>query len=85
MADDWGLSEIGGFGGEISTPRLAPEKRSLPHAAPVNWFEDGKLPTRPKQFYLSTFFFDKALEYLRAGAASGKYKGRYDAGWTALR
>lgn len=95
--------------GDTGSDNWEPEKRYLPHAARVNWFEDGKPPTLPKQFYSSTFFIDKTLDYLRAGAASGKpffayvgfqanhvpvqapqafidkYKGRYDAGWTALR
>ncbi len=95
--------------GDTGSDNWEPEKRYLPHAARVNWFEDGKPPTLPKRFYSSTFFVDKTIEYLRAGAASGKpffayvgfqanhvpvqapqafvakYKGRYDAGWTALR
>jgi arylsulfatase/uncharacterized sulfatase len=95
--------------GDTGSDNWEPEKRYLPHAARVNWFEDGKPPTLPRQFYSSTFFVDKTIEHLRAGAASGKpffayvgfqanhvplqapqafidkYKGRYDAGWTALR
>ena len=95
--------------GDTGSDNWEPEKRYLPHAARVNWFEDGRAPVLPRQFYSSTFFVDKTIEYLRAGAASGKpffayvgfqanhvpvqapqafiakYKGRYDAGWTALR
>jgi arylsulfatase/uncharacterized sulfatase len=95
--------------GDTGSDNWEPEKRYLPHAAQVNWFEDGRPPILPKQFYTSTFFVDKTIEYLRAGASSGKpfftylgfqanhvpvqapqafidkYKGRYDAGWTALR
>jgi len=95
--------------GDTGSDNWEPEKRYLPHAARVNWFEDGHAPTLPKQFYSSTFFVDKTIDYLRAGAGSGKpffayvgfqanhvpvqapqafidkYKGRYDAGWTALR
>lgn len=95
--------------GDTGSDNWEPEKRYLPHAARVNWFEDGKPPTLPRQFYSSAFFVDKTIEHLRAGAASGKpffayvgfqanhvplqapqafidkYKGRYDAGWTALR
>jgi arylsulfatase/uncharacterized sulfatase len=95
--------------GDTGSDNWEPEKRYLPHAAQVHWFEDGQVPVLPKQFYSSTFFVDKTIAYLRAGAASGKpffayvgfqanhvpiqapqafidkYKGRYDAGWTALR
>ena len=95
--------------GDTGSDNWEPEKRYLPHSAQVNWFEDGKRPKLPAQFYSSTFFVDKTLEYLRAGAASGKpffayvgfqanhvpvqaprafidkYKGRYDAGWEAVR
>jgi arylsulfatase/uncharacterized sulfatase len=95
--------------GDTGSDNWEPEKRYLPHAARVNWFEDGKPAVLPKQFYSSTFFVDKTLEHLRAGAASGKpffaylgfqanhvpvqaprafidrYRGRYDAGWSALR
>ncbi len=58
--------------GDTGSDNWEPEKRYLPHAARVNWYEDGKPPTLPKQFYSSTFFVDKTIEYLRAGAASGK-------------
>ncbi len=95
--------------GDTGSDNWEPEKRYLPHAARVNWFENGKAPVLPKRFYSSTFFVDKTIEYLRADALSSKpffayvgfqanhvpvqapqafidkYKGRYDAGWTALR
>lgn len=58
--------------GDTGSDNWEPEKRYLPHAAKVNWFEDGQPPALPKQFYSSTFFVDKTLDYLRAGAASGK-------------
>lgn len=58
--------------GDTGSDNWEPEKRYLPHAAKVHWFEDGQAPVLPKQFYSSTFFVDKTLEYLRAGAASGK-------------
>lgn len=58
--------------GDTGSDNWEPEKRYLPHAAKVNWFEDGQAPALPKQFYSSTFFVDKTLDYLRAGAASGK-------------
>ena len=95
--------------GDTGSDNWEPQKRYLPHDAQVNWFEDGRPPVLPQQFYTSTFFVDKTIEYLRAGSSSGKpfftylgfqanhvpvqapadfiakYKGRYDAGWTALR
>lgn len=95
--------------GDTGSDNWEPEKRYLPHSAKVNWYEDGKAPVLPKTFYSSTFFVDKAIEYLRAGQGSAKpfftyigfqanhvpvqapqslidkYKGRYDAGWTAVR
>ena len=58
--------------GDTGSDNWEPEKRYLPHVARVNWFEDGKAPVLPKRFYSSTFFVDKTIEYLRAGAASGK-------------
>jgi arylsulfatase A-like enzyme len=95
--------------GDTGSDNWEPEKRYLPHSARVNWYEDGKPPVMPKEFFSSTFFVDKTIDYIRSGAASGKpffayvgfqanhvpvqapqafidkYKGRYDAGWTALR
>lgn len=95
--------------GDTGSDNWEPRKRYLPHSAKVNWFGDGKEPVLPERFYTSTFFMDKALEYIRSGQDSGqpffayvgfqanhvpvqapqafidKYKGRYDAGWTALR
>ena len=95
--------------GDTGSDNWEPEKRYLPHNAKVNWYENGQPPVLPKQFYTSTFFIDKIIEYLSAGRSSGqpffayvgfqanhvpvqapqafidKYKGRYDAGWTALR
>jgi arylsulfatase A-like enzyme len=95
--------------GDTGSDNWEPEKRYLPHNAKVNWFEDGKTPVMPAEFYSSTFFIDKTIGYLKIGAGSNKpffayvgfqanhvpvqapqafidqYKGRYDAGWTALR
>jgi arylsulfatase/uncharacterized sulfatase len=75
----------------------------------ADWTEDGKPATLPKDFYSSRFLVDKTIQYIDSGAATGKpflasvnffanhipiqapdadiaaYKGRYDAGWTALR
>jgi arylsulfatase/uncharacterized sulfatase len=58
--------------GDTGSDNWEPEKRYLPHSARVHWFEDGQPPSLPKPFYSSTFFVDKTIEYLRAGAASGK-------------
>ncbi len=58
--------------GDTGSDNWEPEKRYLPHAARVNWFENGKAPVLPKRFYSSTFFVDKTLEYLRAEAPGGK-------------
>jgi arylsulfatase/uncharacterized sulfatase len=95
--------------GDTGSDNWEPTKRYLPHSAKVHWYEDGKEPRLPSEFYSSTFFVDKTIEYIRSGATSGKpffayvgfqanhvpvqapksyvdkYKGRYDAGWTALR
>lgn len=95
--------------GDTGSDNWEPEKRYLPHNAKVNWFEDGKTPVMPAEFYSSTFFIDKTIGYLKSGEGSNKpffayvgfqanhvpvqapqafidqYKGRYDAGWTALR
>ena len=58
--------------GDTGSDNWEPEKRYLPHAARVHWYEDGRAPVLPKSFYSSSFFVDKTIEYLRAGAASGK-------------
>ena len=95
--------------GDTGSDNWEPEKRYLPHSAKVHWFEDGREPVMPSDYYSSTFFVDKIIDYIRSGSASGKpyfaylgfqanhvplqarrafidkYKGRYDAGWSALR
>jgi len=58
--------------GDTGSDNWEPEKRYLPHAARVNWFENGRAPLLPKRFYSSTFFVDKTIEYLRADAPGGK-------------
>jgi arylsulfatase/uncharacterized sulfatase len=58
--------------GDTGSDNWEPEKRYLPHAAQVNWFEDGRRPAMPARFYSSTFFVDKAIEYLKADATSGQ-------------
>ena len=95
--------------GDTGSDNWEPAQRYLPHTAKVDWFEDGKPALMPAEFYSSEFFVDRAIDYIRSGAKSGrpffayvgfqanhvplqapkafidKYKGRYDAGWTALR
>lgn len=75
----------------------------------ADWTEDGKPAHLPARFYSSTLIVDRMIGYIDGGRASGKpflasinflanhipvqaadadiaaYKGRYDAGWTALR
>lgn len=58
--------------GDTGSDNWEPEKRYLPHNAKVNWFENGLPPVLPKQFYTSTFFIDKAIEYISRGRDSGQ-------------
>jgi arylsulfatase/uncharacterized sulfatase len=58
--------------GDTGSDNWEPEKRYLPHNAKVNWFEDGKAPVMPAEFYSSTFFIDKTIGYLKSGEGSGK-------------
>lgn len=95
--------------GDTGSDNWVPTQRYLPHSAKVDWFEDGKPARMPAEFYSSQYFVDRAIEYIDAGASSGKpffayvafqanhvpiqaprsfvekYRGRYDAGWDALR
>ncbi len=95
--------------GDTGSDNWVPSQRYLPHAAKVDWFEDGKPAVMPAEFYSSQFFVDRAIDYIDSGASSGKpffayvafqanhvpiqaprafvdkYRGRYDAGWDALR
>ena len=47
-------------------------KRYLDLTDKVDWFEDGKPAVMPKEFYSSQFYVDKAIEYIKSGAGSGK-------------
>lgn len=58
--------------GDTGSDNWEPEKRYLPHNAKVNWFEDGKAPVMPAEFYSSTFFIDKTIGYLKSGETSNK-------------
>lgn len=47
-------------------------KRYLDLTDKVYWFEDGREPVMPAEFYSSEFYVDKAIEYIDSGAGSGK-------------
>ncbi len=57
---------------DTGSDNWVPSQRYLPHSAKVEWFEDGKEAVMPAEFYSSQFFVDKALDYIRSGAQSGK-------------
>lgn len=95
--------------GDTGSDNWDTAQRYLPHSDKVYWFEDGKTPVMPREYYSSQYFVDRMLGYLQADAQSekpflayigfqanhapiqapaefiAKYKGRYNAGWTALR
>ena len=58
--------------GDTGSDNWETGKRYLPHGPRVSWFEDGKEPVLPAEFYSSTFFVDKAIDYIRSGAGSGR-------------
>ncbi len=58
--------------GDTGSDNWEPAKRYLPHAATVNWFENGKQASMPADYYSSQYFVDRTIEYLRAGAGEGK-------------
>lgn len=58
--------------GDTGSDNWEPEKRYLPHTARVSWFEDGKPPVLPKEFFSSTFIVDQMIGYLREGAGSAQ-------------
>jgi arylsulfatase/uncharacterized sulfatase len=62
--------------GDTGSDNWEPEKRYLPHNAKVNWFEDGKTPVMPAEFYTSTFFIDKTIGYLKGGEGLGTFNCR---------
>ncbi len=47
-------------------------KRYLDLTDKVSWYEDGKEAVMPADYYSSSFFVDKAIEYIKADAATGK-------------
>ena len=58
--------------GDTGSDNWEPEKRYLPHADRIYWFEDGKPAVMPKDYYSSAYFVDKAIDYIRSGQGSGK-------------
>ncbi len=60
--------------GDTGSDNWVPTQRYLPHAATVEWFEDGKPANMPAEFYSSTYFVDRMLAYLKADEAAGKGK-----------
>ena len=58
--------------GDTGSDNWEPRKRYLPHAAKVDWFEDGKETVMPAEFYSTEFFVDKALDYINSGAKSNR-------------
>jgi arylsulfatase A-like enzyme len=58
--------------GDTGSDNWEPRKRYLPHAAKVDWFEDGKVAAMPAEFYSTEFFVDRALQYIDSGAQSNK-------------
>ena len=60
--------------GDTGSDNWVPTQRYLPHAAAVEWFEDGKPADMPAEYYSSTYFVDRMLGYLKADEATGKRK-----------
>jgi arylsulfatase A-like enzyme len=58
--------------GDTGSDNWVPSQRYLPHSARVNWFEDGKQPVMPAEFYSSQYFVDRVIGYIDSGARSGK-------------
>ena len=58
--------------GDTGSDNWETAKRYLPHSAKVGWFEDGKEPLLPAEFYSSEFFVSKAIDYIRSGEKTGK-------------
>lgn len=48
------------------------QQRYLALTEQVNWFENGAPAQVPRDYYSSQYFVDRAIEFLRADAASGK-------------
>jgi arylsulfatase/uncharacterized sulfatase len=51
--------------GDTGSDNWDPQQRYLPHSAKVHWYEDGKEAVMPKEYYSSTYFVDRMLDYLK--------------------
>jgi arylsulfatase/uncharacterized sulfatase len=95
--------------GDTGSDNWVPTQRYLPHGDKVAWFEDGTEAVMPAEFYSSTYFVDRMIDFLDSGQGQGKpffayvgfqanhvpiqaprsfvdkYRGKYAAGWDALR
>ena len=58
--------------GDTGSDNWDPKQRYLPHTATVEWFEDGKPATMPPSFYSSTYFVDRAIDYLKQDAKDSR-------------
>lgn len=51
--------------GDTGSDNWDPQQRYLPHSAKVEWYEDGKEAVMPKEYYSSTYFVDRMIDYLK--------------------
>lgn len=51
--------------GDTGSDNWDPQQRYLPHTSKVEWFEDGKEAVMPKEYYSSTYFVDRMIDYLK--------------------
>jgi arylsulfatase/uncharacterized sulfatase len=58
--------------GDSGSDNWEPSKRYLDLTDKVYWYEDGKEPVMPKDFYTSEFYVSRAIDYIRSGQGSGK-------------
>ena len=58
--------------GDTGSDNWNPRQRYLPHSAKVDWFEDGKEAVMPAEYYSSTYFVDRMIDYLKADQADTK-------------
>lgn len=60
--------------GDTGSDNWVPTQRYLPHAAAVEWFEDGEPATMPADYYSSTYFVDRMIGYLKANETADRNK-----------
>jgi arylsulfatase/uncharacterized sulfatase len=58
--------------GDTGADNWEPNQRYLPHTDRVRWFEDGREPVMPSDYYSSEYFVDKMIGYLSKDAGSAK-------------